>query len=178
MAPDYVFMSRISTHVRARGHSPASKAISIGSLCQQLENTSEGRFVTSILNVRRTRGGRLRRTMTPDPVSCGDAVSRAGAPRPGSSSATDVNGDREPDVGVQHLPWQCGSAGGCATDWKIVGLTDSNHDGHLDLMWNDPWTGQVATWLLDGNAGILGTQTLNTGTQPWAHISGSTLSYF
>jgi hypothetical protein len=76
-------------------------------------------------------------------------------------------------IGQQVLDWQCAQGTGCATDWKIVGVGDYNGDGITDVLWNDPWTGQVAAWLLNGHGTVVGTATLNTNTAPWTHIIGT-----
>jgi hypothetical protein len=77
-------------------------------------------------------------------------------------------------IGQQHVSWQCPAA--CARDWTLVGVGDYNGDGHLDILWNDRFTGQVAAWLLDGAGGVTGTATLRTNTQPFATIIGTTMA--
>lgn len=76
-------------------------------------------------------------------------------------------------AGTRTVSWGCGPR----CDWDIVGLADSNHDGRLDVVWNDRFTGDVATWRLDGFGGVLGAQTLHTETQAFAHILGTSLSF-
>jgi len=43
-------------------------------------------------------------------------------------------------------------------DWVIVGAGDSNHDGELDLFWQQQSTGALAVWLMRGaelDAGLM-----------------------
>lgn len=35
-------------------------------------------------------------------------------------------------------------------EWRIRAVGDLNHDGHPDLVWQNPITGQLAFWLMDG----------------------------
>lgn len=58
--------------------------------------------------------------------------------------------------GKQDLSWQCTKASGCASAWHVVGAADLNGDGHLDLTWHNPSTGEVSTWLLDGKGVVTG----------------------
>ena len=66
-----------------------------------------------------------------------------------------------PDTRV--LAKQCGPADGCSTTWKCVGMGDVNRDGFGDLLWENPATGQISAWLLNGTDRILGTQSLSLG---------------
>jgi hypothetical protein len=79
-------------------------------------------------------------------------------------------------VGQQYVSWTCGSSGGCATDWKFVGVGDYNGDGRPDLLWNDPWTGQVGYWQLDGAGNVVTSHMLSTNTPAWATIAGTTMA--
>ena len=95
----------------------------------------------------------------------------------------DVNGDGNPDLvwwdpssgavstwllngsgtvlGYQALSKTCGTAGGCSDNWIPLGLADVNGDGHPDLVWWDPSSGAVSTWLLNGSGTVLGYQALS-----------------
>ena len=37
-----------------------------------------------------------------------------------------------------------------STGWELKGTGDFNRDGHIDLLWHNPGTGTVATWLMNG----------------------------
>jgi hypothetical protein len=39
------------------------------------------------------------------------------------------------------------------TDWHLKGAFDFNRDGHVDLVWHNPGTGQVGTWSMTGADG-------------------------
>jgi hypothetical protein len=39
-------------------------------------------------------------------------------------------------------------------EWRIRTVGDLNHDGHPDLIWQSPLTGQLAFWLMDGTTAI------------------------
>ena len=39
------------------------------------------------------------------------------------------------------------------TDWHLKGVGDFNRDGHVDLIWHNPGTGQVGTWTMNGADG-------------------------
>ncbi len=64
-------------------------------------------------------------------------------------------------LGTQNLSSTCSAASGCAGEWQIVGAADVNGDGHVDLTWFNPGTGQISSWLLDGQGNVTGTQTLS-----------------
>jgi hypothetical protein len=64
-------------------------------------------------------------------------------------------------ISYQPLSPRCGVANGCATGWEVVELADVNGDGNLDLVWYNPSSGQVSSWLLNGAGKINGVQTLN-----------------
>ena len=64
-------------------------------------------------------------------------------------------------LGYQLLSKTCGTAGGCSDNWAPLGLADVNGDGHPDLMWWDPSSGAVSTWLLNGSGTVLGYQLLS-----------------
>jgi Beta-propeller repeat len=59
------------------------------------------------------------------------------------------------------LAKQCGPADGCSTTWKPFGMGDVNRDGIGDLLWENPATGELLAWLLNGTDRILGTQSLS-----------------
>jgi len=59
------------------------------------------------------------------------------------------------------LAKQCGPADGCSTIWKPVGMADVNRDGIGDLVWENPATGELSAWLLNGTDRLLGTQSLS-----------------
>jgi hypothetical protein len=119
-----------------------------------------------------------------------DSSNIAVSPLPGQAVLTaDINGDGNTDIvwfnqttdvvsvsllggdivservfgvlGTQDLSYTCTLASGCATQWTIVGAADVNGDDHVDLTWFNATTGQVASWLLDGNGNVTGTQTLS-----------------
>ncbi len=64
-------------------------------------------------------------------------------------------------LGTQILSSTCSVASGCAGEWEIIGAADVNGDGHVDLTWFNAGTGQVSSWLLDGQGNVTGTQTLS-----------------
>jgi hypothetical protein len=69
-------------------------------------------------------------------------------------------------LGSQVLNKTCGTLGGCASNWQPVGVADVNGDGHADVMWWDPATGALSTWLLNGSGTVLGYQPLNKTCGP------------
>jgi hypothetical protein len=95
----------------------------------------------------------------------------------------DINGDGFPDLtwwnsttgavstwllngsgtvlGYQGVSKTCGAAGACSSNWIPLGLADVNGDGHSDLMWWNPTTGAISTWLLNGSGTVLGYQPLS-----------------
>jgi hypothetical protein len=64
-------------------------------------------------------------------------------------------------TGTQELAWPCDIASGCAQAWRIVDAADVNSDGKTDLTWHNSSTGEVSSWLLDGNGGVSGTSKLD-----------------
>jgi Tol biopolymer transport system component len=64
-------------------------------------------------------------------------------------------------IGYQTLSQRCGVANGCSNGWVVLELADVNRDGHVDLMWWNPSSGIVASWLLNGAGTVIGVQTLN-----------------
>lgn len=84
----------------------------------------------------------------------------------GANAALDWNGDGKPDI-----LWQDGAQGFLAVwymegvtatgaallspsqaplNWKIVGAADVDGDGKPDLLWQDPTSGRVGVWYMDG----------------------------
>jgi FG-GAP repeat len=64
-------------------------------------------------------------------------------------------------LGTQDLSWKCTASSGCSSQWHPVGIGDMNGDGHQDVVWFNPSTGVVGTWLLNGSGRVLGTQDLS-----------------
>jgi hypothetical protein len=62
---------------------------------------------------------------------------------------------------VQTLSAQCGTAGGCSQNWKVVGSLDSNRDGVGDLLLHNATTGDVQVWLLNSSGIVTGVQGLS-----------------
>ncbi|QLE76197.1 VCBS repeat-containing protein [Streptomyces rectiverticillatus] len=56
-------------------------------------------------------------------------------------------------IGNPPLSWRCGPE--CNRDWKLSGTGDFNSDGKTDLLWHNTTTGEVGTWLLDGNRNVI-----------------------
>jgi hypothetical protein len=101
----------------------------------------------------------------------------------------DFDGDGNPDVVWQDpvsgavQVWYLGGSGGItllnAADittknpWRVVSVGDFNHDGHPDLLWQDPVSGWAQIWYLGGSQGLtlLGAANL-TKSNPW-HIVGT-----
>jgi trimeric autotransporter adhesin len=56
--------------------------------------------------------------------------------------------------------------------WRIVGTADFNQDGHPDLLWQDPATGESQVWFLGGPQGttILSAATFS-GANPWRIVA-------
>ncbi|HLK90362.1 MAG TPA: VCBS repeat-containing protein [Polyangia bacterium] len=61
-------------------------------------------------------------------------------------------------TGSQILNWTCGSD--CAANWVPIETGDINNDGYSDLIWQNPTTGVIEAWLLQG-ANVIGTQQLS-----------------
>jgi hypothetical protein len=97
--------------------------------------------------------------------------------------ASDFNGDGQPDLlwqdpasGTTQL-WYLGGAQGNivtnavnltgANSWHIVAVADFNLDGHPDVIWQNPVSGDSQAWFLGGSQGTttLGTSPLNTPIQ-------------
>src|SRR5258708_6884851 len=57
-------------------------------------------------------------------------------------------------LGKQPLSWQCSTSSGCSSSWHTVGIGDLNSDGHPDLLWFNPTTGELSAWLLDGHGNV------------------------
>jgi hypothetical protein len=58
---------------------------------------------------------------------------------------------------------------------NVIGAADVNGDGHTDITFWNPTSGQIISWLLNSSGTILGTQTLNatyaySTSNPWAPI--------
>src|SRR5262249_59282370 len=64
-------------------------------------------------------------------------------------------------IGYQTLNKLCGATNGCSSRWTPIGVGDTNGDGHSDLMWGNPTSGQVSTGLATGSGTVHGYQTLN-----------------
>jgi hypothetical protein len=58
------------------------------------------------------------------------------------------------------LSWQCGASDGCSTSWRIVSAGDVNADGRPDLLFHNAATGELRSWLLNGQGAVSGTQSL------------------
>jgi hypothetical protein len=74
----------------------------------------------------------------------------------GQLSLWDVSGTSV--TGQEVLSWTCG--GSCASTWVPIETGDINNDGFTDLIWQNPTTGVVSAWLLNG-ATVIGTQQLS-----------------
>jgi hypothetical protein len=74
----------------------------------------------------------------------------------GQLSIWDVSGTTV--TGAETVSWTCG--GSCASSWKLIRTGDINNDGFTDAIWQNPTTGVVSAWLLNG-ATVIGTQELS-----------------
>ena len=96
----------------------------------------------------------------------------------------DFNSDGAPDVVWQDpvsgavQVWYLGGPGGTtligalnitnSNPWQVVSVNDFNHDGHPDLLWQDPHSGWAQIWYLGGPDGItLSTAANLTLSNPW-----------
>jgi hypothetical protein len=60
------------------------------------------------------------------------------------------------------LSWTCGPY--CQSlGWNFVDAADVNGDGHTDLLWHNPLTGDLSAWLLDGNGKVMDKALLSKG---------------
>jgi hypothetical protein len=84
---------------------------------------------------------------------------------------TDLSGDGHPDVIWQNdstrqvAVWYLGGAqgnqfqsfdwisSGPVPGWKVVAVSDMNHDGHPDIVWQEDTTGKIAIWYMGGAQG-------------------------
>jgi hypothetical protein len=57
-----------------------------------------------------------------------------------------------------------------ANTWRIASVADFNVDGHPDVVWQDPVSGDSQVWFLNGpqGTGLLGVSVLS-GAETW-HI--------
>jgi len=76
----------------------------------------------------------------------------------GEVSAWLANG-RQTVTGTLKLSYTCGPE--CANQWKVVGVNDFNNDFKTDVVWHNATTGEVSTWLLDGQGTVTGTLKLS-----------------
>jgi hypothetical protein len=90
----------------------------------------------------------------------------------GELSAWLINATGTVVLGKQTLSWSCALSSGCAGAWVTVDAADLNNDGKPDLVWYNPTTGQVSTWLLNGSGTVIGTQWLD-----WTCDYASTCAY-
>ena len=101
----------------------------------------------------------------------------------------DFKGDGTPDVVWQDpvsgavQVWYLGGSGGVTLQsainittknpWKVVSVADFNHDGHPDLLWQDPVSGWAQIWYLGGAQGVTLLAAANITTRnPW-HVVGA-----
>jgi hypothetical protein len=100
----------------------------------------------------------------------------------------DFNGDGQPDVvwqdpvsgaaQVWYLSGPSGNVISSAADittsnpWRLAAMADYNLDGHPDLVWQDPKSGESQIWFMGGAQGtdIIGSAVVS-GPNPW-HIVG------
>lgn len=61
-------------------------------------------------------------------------------------------------TGNETVSWTCG--GSCASSWQAMLTADMNNDGNTDIVWYNPTSGVVSTWLLSG-ATVIGAQNLS-----------------
>jgi hypothetical protein len=55
----------------------------------------------------------------------------------------------------------CGAGDGCSQSWRVVGAADLNGDSTGDVLFYNAETGQLSTWLTDGNGTVIGEQSLS-----------------
>ena len=111
------------------------------------------------------------------------ATNRSGGP-------ADFNGDGHPDLVWQYPGpgqsqiWFLGGPQGAAllgaaslsnvTDWRIAAVADLNGDGHPDVIWQHPASGESKVWFLGGLQGnIIGGETTLTPGQPWRIVAAA-----
>lgn len=64
-------------------------------------------------------------------------------------------------LATQILAQTCGPIGGCGLTWRAIGVADVNHDGFADLLWENPKTGDLQAWRLNGTNRLLGIQPIS-----------------
>src|SRR4051812_40132418 len=61
---------------------------------------------------------------------------------------------------AQSVDWRCTVGSGCANQWRPVSVGGMKNDGRQDVMWINPSTGELSSWLLNGYGNVLTTQPL------------------
>jgi FG-GAP-like repeat len=83
-------------------------------------------------------------------------------------AAADIDGDRKPDLVWQHagtgalrvwfmdgttrMAESALAPGQAPSPWRLVGASDLDRDGHVDLVFEHPTTGDVYVWLMTGTS--------------------------